>query len=145
MTGAWQRRIGGIIMPQAAEVTSRARLSPEEMRALAQLAADGAGLRDNTKSRIARVARVLSLSWRRASALWYGDIDHWIAAAEAARLRGERERLLRARVERLGREIAETERLIQEARQRHEAVVVADRRDAERACQLALPLGRRPA
>lgn len=132
-------------MPQAAEVTSRARLSPEEMRALAQLAADGAGLLDNTKSRIARVARVLSLSWRRASALWYGDIDHRIAAAEAARLRGERERLLQARMDRLGREIAETERLIREARQRYEADAVVARRDREQARQLALPFGRRPA
>ena len=132
-------------MPQLPELTSRARLSPEEMRALAQLAADGAGLRDNTKSRIARVARVLSLSWRRASALWYGDIDHRIAAAETARLRAERERLLQARVDRLGREIEETRQLIQAARQRHEADAVVARRDREQAGQLALPLGRRPA
>ena len=132
-------------MPQAAEVTSRARLSPEEMRALAQLAADGAGLRDNTKSRIARVARVLSLSWRRASALWYGDIDHWIAAAEAARLRGERERLLQARMARLRREIADTERLINEALRREkqaQAVQAVAIGEGGAGDQLALPLGR---
>lgn len=128
-------------MPQSAAAKSRVKFSPEEMRALALLAADAAGPRDNTKSKIARAARVLSLSWRRANALWYGEVDHEIAAAETQRLRGERERLYAERLRRLRVEIADTERLIREARERHEAITAVDRREVEPHGQMVLPLG----
>jgi hypothetical protein len=130
--------------PQRAGPVSET-LSDEEARAILRLAAEPYGPQDNKKSLIAKAAKALSLTYSRAKRLWYAEDDSPLRAEEAARLRAEKERLYRLRLARLRAEIDETERLINEARWRHEAGMAADRRSAEQAGQMVLPLGRRTA
>lgn len=90
--------------------TKRLSLSLTERRAIAHLAAEPYGLHDNAKTLISRASRVLQVSLRRATALWYGEPDHCIAAEETARLRAERDRLLALKLARLEQEIADLRR-----------------------------------
>jgi hypothetical protein len=92
-----------------------------EMQGITRLAAEPVPPGDNVKGAIGRAARALHLTYRRAYSLWYGAEKTLVREEEAARLRVERTRLLELRLERLGREIAETERLIAEALRREEA------------------------
>jgi hypothetical protein len=89
-----------------------------EMQEILRLAAEPRRECDNAKSRIARAATVLQLPWRRAYSLWYGEEDRRVRDEEAARLRAERDRLLRLRLERLEREAIELRRFIDETERR---------------------------
>ena len=95
-----------------------------EMQAIVRLAAEPRVAADSTKAAIGRAAAALQLNYRRAYSLWYRSDKLHVSSEEAARLRAERERLLRLRHARLEREIAETKRLLQEAR-RHDAAAQA--------------------
>jgi hypothetical protein len=86
-----------------------------EMQEILRLAAEPITLHDNAKSLIARAASVLSLPYRRAQSLWYGEEGRRVRAEEAARLRAEADRLLRAKLARLEREIATLRRQIADA------------------------------
>jgi hypothetical protein len=77
-----------------------------EMQGIMRLAAEPLCPHDNAKSRIARAAAVLSLPYRRAYSLWYGEERARVRAEEAARLRAEADRLLRLKLARLEQEIA---------------------------------------
>jgi hypothetical protein len=91
-----------------------------EMQAIVRLAAEPRTAADSTKVAIGRAAAALQLNYRRAYSLWYRADRLRVTPEEAARLRVERDRLLLLRYERLEREIAETRRLLNEAR-RHDA------------------------
>jgi hypothetical protein len=95
-----------------------------EMQAIVRLAAEPRVAADSTKAAIGRAATVLQLNYRRAYSLWYRSDKLRVSPEEAARLRAERDRLQVLRLERLEREIAETKRLLQEAR-RHDAAAQA--------------------
>ena len=95
-----------------------------EMQAIVRLAAEPRVAADSTKAAIGRAATVLQLNYRRAYSLWYRSDKLRVSPEEIARLRAEHERLQRLRLERLEREIAETRRLLQEAR-RHDAAAQA--------------------
>jgi hypothetical protein len=77
-----------------------------EMQGIMRLAAEPLCPHDNAKSRIARAATALSLPYRRAYSLWYGEERARVRAEEAARLRAEADRLLRLKLARLEQEIA---------------------------------------
>jgi hypothetical protein len=83
-----------------------------EMQRILRLAAEPFRPCDNTKSLIARAAAVLSLPYRRAQTLWYGEEGRRVRAEEAARLRAESDRLLRLKLCRLELEIADLRRQI---------------------------------
>lgn len=83
-----------------------------EMQDILRLAAEPCRPCDNSKSLISRAAGVLHLSYRRAATLWYGEEGRRVREDEAARLRAERDRLLRLKLARLEREIAELRRQI---------------------------------
>ena len=91
-----------------------------EMQAIVRLAAEPRVAADSTKAAIARAAVALRLNYRRAYSLWYRSDKLRVSPEEVARLRTERERLQLLRLECLEREIAETRRLLNEAR-RHDA------------------------
>lgn len=90
-----------------------------EMQAILRLAAEPYSVHDNAKSRIARAAAVLQMPWRRTYSLWYGEAKALVRDDEAARLRAERNRLLRLRLQRLEREAAELRALINETERRN--------------------------
>jgi hypothetical protein len=95
-----------------------------EMQAIVRLAAEPRTAADSTKAAIGRAAAALQLNYRRAYSLWYRADKLRVTPEEAARLRVERDRLLVLRHARLEREIAETRRLLNEAR-RHDAAAQA--------------------
>jgi hypothetical protein len=94
------------------------------MQAIVRLAAEPRTAADSTKAAIGRAAAALQLNYRRAYSLWYRADRLRVTPEEAARLRAERDRLLLLRHARLEREIAETRRLLNEAR-RHDAAAQA--------------------
>lgn len=95
-----------------------------EMQAIVRLAAEPRVAADSTKGAIGRAAKALRMNYRRAYSLWYRSDKLRVGPEEAARLRAERDRLLELRYARLEREIAETRRLLQQAR-RHDAAAQA--------------------
>lgn len=114
----------------------------QEMQEILRLAAEPLRPNDNAKSRLARATAALRLTRRRAYALWYGEDHALIREEEAARLRAERERLLLLRIERLQAEIADTERLLSEARRRDAVAQTMAGRDQAMARDQAGPFGR---
>ena len=114
----------------------------EEMQQILRLAAEPIRPHDNAKSRLGRAAEVLRLGRRRAYSLWYGEAHAVVREEEASRLRGERDRLLMLRIERLQAEIADTERLLSEARRRDAVAQTMAGRGQAVACNQAGPFGR---
>jgi hypothetical protein len=98
--------------------TNTTELLLEEMQAIVRLAAEPRTAADSTKAAIGRAAKALRLNYRRAYSLWYRSDKLRVSPEEVARLRAERERLQLLRLDRLEREIAETKRLLNEARRR---------------------------
>ncbi|HEY2416596.1 MAG TPA: hypothetical protein VGH84_01660 [Steroidobacteraceae bacterium] len=92
-----------------------------EMQCIVRLAAEPRPPVDSSKGAINRAARALGLSYRRARAFWYGEERALVREAEAARLRAERDRLLRLRLERLEVEMQELRTLLHYAEQRDAA------------------------
>ena len=110
----------------------------------ADLAAEPFSPADNRKSLIARAARTLHLTYSRAKRIWYAEDTCSMRAEEVVRLLAERERLYRVRLARLRAEIADTERLINEALRREKQAQAAEAvgsSEAGAGAQSALSLG----
>jgi hypothetical protein len=97
----------------AVKETNASRIA--EMQEILRLAAEPYRSHDNAKSRLARAASALQIPWRRAYSLWYGEAKTLVRDEEAARLRTERDRLLRLHLERLEQETVRLRRRIDEA------------------------------
>jgi len=77
-----------------------------EMQRISHLAAGPLKVEDNVKSRIAKAARRLGLSYRRARSLWYADRSIAPRAEELDRLRAIERQLLDERRRRLRLELS---------------------------------------
>jgi hypothetical protein len=112
-----------------------------EMQAIVRLAAEPCRLGcDNTKSLIGRAADVLGLSYRRARTFWYGSTEQVLVRdEEAARLRDERDRLLRLKEQRLERELHELRTLLHYAELRHAAALAGQRSTVAEGAVAAVP------
>ena len=93
-----------------------------EMQDIVRMAAEPRPPVDSSKGAINRAARALGITYRRARSFWYGHTEKvLVREAEAERLRAEHQRLLLARIARLECEIADTRRLLEQARQQRDA------------------------
>jgi hypothetical protein len=120
-------------------LTKRDRLAAE-MQGIVRLAAEPLRPCDNTKSLIGRAADALGISYRRARSFWYGSTEQVLVRdEEAARLRDERDRLLRLKEQRLERELHELRTLLHYAEQRHAAAKAGQRQIVAEGAEAAAP------
>jgi hypothetical protein len=91
-----------------------------EMQAIVRLAAEPRPAADSLVAALLRASRALGISYRRTVSFWYGYTERVrVSPEEAAKLRAERDRLLRLRLARLEQELAELRLLLNEAERRN--------------------------